>query len=408
MKRGKQEQASREITWFVLPSEIEDNILSRLPVKSLLRFRCVCKHWCNLVTNPYFIKMQLNRSNQIKEGLKLVHAYGAEVYCIDVEACRNQCVETRGQMKIKMHKELVLPFRDQFKNLFWEVSGSCNGLLCLSTYDGLYLLNPATQEYKRLPYPKIRFSLKLTVFGFGYSPRTDEYKVVMIIYYYRSEHSVHCDDVYVYTVGTNSSWRSIGGTEYRIEGTENWFHYPYHHALVNGAIHWMARGKLSFSMAPISFDFGDEKFRKLSLPKSFRQEDTTHPMWLAELDGFLSLYQCKVENFNIWAMKDYGDVQSWTKVFSVANPILCSIWGLFKPLYILKKDEEVLCESDSGYFILDLVKGKICRLYLRDELYNSSTKIYFESLVSLGADHGSKQERRGKEGGKLAVEATGD
>ncbi|KAI9127419.1 hypothetical protein K1719_001978 [Acacia pycnantha] len=38
-----------------LPEEIITNIFMRLPVKSVMRFRCVCKYWENLFKTPFFI-----------------------------------------------------------------------------------------------------------------------------------------------------------------------------------------------------------------------------------------------------------------------------------------------------------------------------------------------------------------
>ena len=38
-----------------LPDEIVLDIFARLPVKSLLRFRCVCKPWYSSIANPRFI-----------------------------------------------------------------------------------------------------------------------------------------------------------------------------------------------------------------------------------------------------------------------------------------------------------------------------------------------------------------
>ena len=48
-----------------LPEELLEEILVRLPVKSLLRFRCVQKSWSTLVQNPTFIAKHL-RHHQTK------------------------------------------------------------------------------------------------------------------------------------------------------------------------------------------------------------------------------------------------------------------------------------------------------------------------------------------------------
>lgn len=38
-------------------------VLSRLPVKCLLRFRCVCKHWCAIFKNPSFISKHIKNTD---------------------------------------------------------------------------------------------------------------------------------------------------------------------------------------------------------------------------------------------------------------------------------------------------------------------------------------------------------
>ncbi|KAI9127448.1 hypothetical protein K1719_002007 [Acacia pycnantha] len=48
---------------FFLPHEIISSILKRLPVKSLLRFRCVCKDWNDLFKTSLFIKEHLHHSS---------------------------------------------------------------------------------------------------------------------------------------------------------------------------------------------------------------------------------------------------------------------------------------------------------------------------------------------------------
>jgi len=41
-----------------LPDELITQILLRLPVKSLIRFKSVSKSWCSLISNPSFAKSQ--------------------------------------------------------------------------------------------------------------------------------------------------------------------------------------------------------------------------------------------------------------------------------------------------------------------------------------------------------------
>ena len=45
-----------------LPREIVDEILSRLPIKSLLRFKTVAKSWNNTISTKEFVKAHLKNS----------------------------------------------------------------------------------------------------------------------------------------------------------------------------------------------------------------------------------------------------------------------------------------------------------------------------------------------------------
>uniref|UniRef100_A0A0E0DXR1 F-box domain-containing protein n=1 Tax=Oryza meridionalis TaxID=40149 RepID=A0A0E0DXR1_9ORYZ len=45
-----------------IPEDIVEEILLRLPVKSILRFRSVCKSWRAMVADPRFVRLQLDHS----------------------------------------------------------------------------------------------------------------------------------------------------------------------------------------------------------------------------------------------------------------------------------------------------------------------------------------------------------
>ncbi|KAI3872147.1 hypothetical protein MKW98_011639 [Papaver atlanticum] len=42
---------------LVVDDGVVCDILSRLPAKSLMRFKCVSKHWCSLIKDPYFVDL---------------------------------------------------------------------------------------------------------------------------------------------------------------------------------------------------------------------------------------------------------------------------------------------------------------------------------------------------------------
>lgn len=54
----------KKATMSSLPREIEEVILLRLPVKSTLRFKCVCKSWHTLIYDPKFVKDQFSLTNK--------------------------------------------------------------------------------------------------------------------------------------------------------------------------------------------------------------------------------------------------------------------------------------------------------------------------------------------------------
>ncbi|KAI9127178.1 hypothetical protein K1719_001737 [Acacia pycnantha] len=70
----------------ILPEEIIGNILERLPVKSLMRFQCVCRQWRILFKTRSFIANHLDHSNHQNPCL-LLHDMGdlSNLYCLDSE-----------------------------------------------------------------------------------------------------------------------------------------------------------------------------------------------------------------------------------------------------------------------------------------------------------------------------------
>ena len=67
------------------PDDVITNILSRLPVKSLMQFRFVVKSWRNLIRDPHFINMHISQASENKIGfliLKHQSDSGEEYYSL--------------------------------------------------------------------------------------------------------------------------------------------------------------------------------------------------------------------------------------------------------------------------------------------------------------------------------------
>ncbi|KAM3381850.1 hypothetical protein P3S68_007423 [Capsicum galapagoense] len=130
------------------PEEIVMNILSRLPVRSLQRFKCVSPFWSALISDHYFIMKHLNHGRNDLNSQKLLTAN---------------------------HQVLDGPPN-------YSLRCCCDGLALLSFSDektdlmSFLLWNPSTRESILLPSRECGF--RFWVFGLGYDATSDDYKIL--------------------------------------------------------------------------------------------------------------------------------------------------------------------------------------------------------------------------------------
>jgi hypothetical protein len=124
----------------VLPDDIEFNILSKLPVKSILRFRCVCKSWeSSIITSTSFISTHLKLNNNNTRHDRLLYLSSPD------------SVTVTGERTFDRISEFKLPL----DLVYARIVGSCNGLLCFSwNYPHnphAYLCNPSIRKFQKVP-----------------------------------------------------------------------------------------------------------------------------------------------------------------------------------------------------------------------------------------------------------------
>ncbi|XP_047057886.1 putative F-box protein At2g02030 [Lolium rigidum] len=218
----------RKTTKLPPPAELLDElvteILLRLPVKSLLRFKSVSKAWRAIISDPFFIRSHLQQSasrwrqnpSLLVTPHTLFHVIEGEpwpsTFSTDISFYQWQqpsSEEEESEARFVMHTD---DFLEEFNSVCYFAH--CDGLVVAPTNTNVYLFNPATRDAMRLPINNrnkmYQYQACLPV-GLGRDPRTGRHKVVRAFYRSRDPLTgVHDMGMEVFTVGVDSvSWREI-------------------------------------------------------------------------------------------------------------------------------------------------------------------------------------------------------
>ncbi|OVA09860.1 F-box domain [Macleaya cordata] len=378
----------------VLPDDIIVNIFSRLPVKSILRFRCVCKPWCKLFKSPNFVKMHLNHGVE-KEKFSLI-LIDNEVLMYSMDYYDSSLTSSTYYEAV----EIDYPFKSLGNEV--HIRGACNGLLCIEPRrvkgELICIWNPSTKEYKEIPMPEDeKFPSHLDIdhseisYGFGYDCNIEDYKLVRVMNFYGidndGEKVFYGCEVKVFTLGSNS-WKHIPSI------------YPYDiyfdGVLVNGALHWRATPWIGGSKgadAIVSFDIGHERLTEVSPLVSL---DDKFYKTVGVVGGCLCIFaQSYNVGIEVWVMKDYGVRESWTKLFTIAQQSILGsrAYKYLSPMQSLKNGEILLkillrigeeddLDLDYDLALYDPKLARFRTLKICGGEWSDAT-LYVESLVSL-------------------------
>ncbi|PHT65010.1 hypothetical protein T459_29435 [Capsicum annuum] len=158
--------------------DIFTNILSRLPVQSFLRFKCVSKSWKTLIDEPHFRKKHLNHAKNDKIPKILFYQLRPMEDIFSIYYCPLSSATLAEDVR-----ELDFPLSVEPR--FCQVY-CCDGLVIIMVYDNLserhklLLWNPSTRESIVLPTPKL--SLRgISCLGMSFDSNTGDYKILRIL-----------------------------------------------------------------------------------------------------------------------------------------------------------------------------------------------------------------------------------
>ncbi|KAK8510444.1 hypothetical protein V6N13_100467 [Hibiscus sabdariffa] len=306
-----------------VPEILVLEILSKLSVKSLICFRCVCKFWSSSFQTPLFInKHHMNNlsNNNLNLLLQRCHGHNGEIHYF------SQLSIEKGQ-NFMVKQNIHLPICENY-SAEPEVFGPCNGILCFDAEFKIGLWNPSTRQFKILPEcsiecPPSADSTSLGALGFGYDSLTDDYKVVRFVrnsFEYEfdgmSFYSHTITQVDLYSLKSNS-WKELPHP-----GVDAWYAFTFH-SYINGFYYWPAVGPSGYVI--LSFDMVNERFSTLPLPE-FDGGLAQNHLELVDFKGSLGAIvyprEGTLKSIHVWVMSG-----SWTKQRSFE-----SVPGVERPL----------------------------------------------------------------------------
>ncbi|XP_075099436.1 F-box/kelch-repeat protein At3g23880-like [Nicotiana tabacum] len=321
-------------------SRIEEEILRRLPVKSLLRFKCVSESWKTLISEPHFKKKHLNHAKNQNPPKMLIG-----------QTCPKDDTFYFYSSSLSSHRIVEdvrnLDCPSNFVPGFCKIYCCCDGLFLIGIDNTpnssiLLLWNPLTRE--SIVLPDQNENSNYSIYGLGYDPTSDDYKVLKVEDDEDYEDDDDCEISNEILSLKSGSWRKISDSndkDYNCLSSADSMDCL---AFVHGAFHWHGfTERNGFLFSVISFNISNEQYGEIPLPERMCLPSNMIDHGVAVLGGMLSIncVYCNGTNFfDLWVMKDYGVEESWIKLFTITNARIPSIIPIV-PKYMFA-DGEVL------------------------------------------------------------------
>ncbi|KAM0899174.1 hypothetical protein ACQ4PT_021472 [Festuca glaucescens] len=316
------EQRLRPFAGFL--EELVSEILLRLPPKSILRCRAVCKDWRRITSDVAFL-LAHHRRQPPRRLLSFVRDVGPRR---DLDLV-DYCVETLDLHTNQLRS--VVRFTDSGFSDYdspFKVYAACDGLLLMSYYARLYLCNPATRQWCSVYPPELQHDTIMGLYAHGCSHSSREYRVL----YYRRIGVA--PTFYINTVGTENE--RVIWPETSSESVTKWLRRgPLNlrldkPCLFSNNLHWPPCS--TWLKCLLVFDTVTEVFQWFEGPT-----ELGHMTWLLEMEGTLAISSSNIggSEVDLWLLQDYKSA-IWVHKYRIKLPVL----------EIRRFDQDVVTETD--------------------------------------------------------------
>ncbi|EPS73393.1 hypothetical protein M569_01365, partial [Genlisea aurea] len=349
------------------PEQIIIEILSRIPVKSLLRFRSVSKSWLRLISTSYFIGAHLEKSIDDAGLSKHILLFTDCLSGFELKRCS---VKSLMSDSSSVENDFDYPGKYFFRTI--SVVGSVQGLVCIAgDEDHVFLWNPATRRSHKLPNLVIDLPKGFYyIWGFGCDHRHD-YKIVGLFCWigvsgwYESVVMIHSLK--------SDSWKRIQDFKHGIplDNTGKFAHGKLHYPTTGGRI-----GRWTI----VSLDLDTETYATVEQPRCWDDECESS---LGLLGGSICVLRNDMKSVvDVWLLREYDMADSWTKLFSISSIRNPRKFLHSTPLFVLPNGE-ILLFLGAHFVAYDPKTNSLRHRRHPDHLTQFfEADIYVESLVS--------------------------
>nr|AFK41573.1 unknown [Lotus japonicus] len=342
----------------IFPDEVVMQILARLPVKSLFRSKTVCKLWCRLSSDKYFVQLynEVSRKNpMILVEISDTSESKSSLICVD---------SLRG----------VSEFSLSFLNDRVKVRASCNGLLCCSSIPDkgvFYVCNPVTREFRLLPRSRERHVTRFypdgeaTLVGLACDSTCQRFNVVLAGCHRTFGHRPDGSFICLVFDSELSKWRKFVSFQ-----DDHFTHMNKNQVVfVNNALHWLTVSSTYILVLDLSCD----NWRKMPLPYDLVR-GTGNRIYLLDFNGCLSIIQISEAWMNIWVLKDYWN-DEWCMVDKVS---LRCIRGMVPGIFPISQTGEYVFLATHRQVLVYHRNSKVWK-EIYSVKYSSSLPLWFSA-----------------------------